>query len=48
MKQDYETSEGVVTAPWSGEGNKGTRRNNACQLSLLVQGRMYVLVIGFK
>ena len=47
-KQDCETSEGVVIAPWSREGNIGTRRHHACQLSLLVQGRRYVLVIGVK
>ena len=42
MKQDCEASESVVAAPWSGGGNMRTRRYYACQLSLLVRGKMYV------
>ena len=42
MKQDRKASEGVVAAPWSGGGNKGTRRHYACQLFLLVRGKSYV------
>ena len=48
MKQDCEASEGVVAAPWNRGGNMGMRRHHACQLSLLVQGRRYVLVIDIK
>ena len=47
-KQDCEASEGVVVAPWSRGGNMGTRGYYACQLSLLVQGKRYVLVIDIK
>ena len=48
MKQDCEASEGVVAALWNRGSNMGTRRHYACQLSLLVQGRRYVLVINVK
>ena len=48
MKQGREASKGVVAAPWNREGNMGTPGHHACQLSLLVQGRRYVLVIDIK
>ena len=48
MKQDHEASKGIVVAPWNSGGNMGTRRHHLCQLSLLVQGRRYVLVIDVK
>ena len=48
MKQDRESCEGVVEASWNKGGNIGTQRHHVCQLSLLVQGRRYVLVIDFK
>ena len=48
MKQDCEASEGVVATLWNRGGNMGTRGHHACQLSLLVNGRRYVLVIDIK
>ena len=48
MKQGYEASECVVAAPWNKGGNMGMQRHHACQLSLLVHGRRYVLVIDVK
>ena len=47
-KQDHEASECVVVALWNRGRNMGTRRHYACQLSLLVKGRRYVLVIHIK
>ena len=48
MKQDHEASEGVMVALWNRGGNMGTPGHHACQLSLLIQGRSYVLVIDIK
>ena len=47
MRQDCETSEGVVVASWSGGGNMGMRRYYACQLSLLFEegGTFFVIEI---
>ena len=48
MKQDREASEGVVATPWNRRGNMRMREHHACLLSLLIQGRRYVFVIGIK
>ena len=36
MTQDFEGSEGVVAAPWSGGGNMGTRGHDVYQLFFLI------------